>query len=216
MGAILLVLAAPAEPAGTRAPPRRAWQWQLTGQVDLGVRARAFDIDGLKARASTVRALHRRGRRAVCYIAVGTHEPFRADAGRFPPEVLGRRLRDFPDERWLDIRRIDLLAPVLRARLDTCRRKGFDGVEPDNVDGYANDSGFPLTAADQLRFNRWIAGEAHARDMAVGLKNDTGQVKALVRDFDFAVVEQCFEFGECGRYSPFVRPASRCSWPSTA
>ncbi len=41
--------------------------------------------------------------------------------------------------------------------------------------------------------------------MAVGLKNDTAQVKALVRDFDFAVVEQCFEYRECGRYSPFVK-----------
>ncbi len=133
------------------------WQWQLTGRVDLGVRARVFDIDGLKAKASTVRALHRRRRRAVCYVAVGTHEPFRADAKRFPPEVLGRRLSGFPDERWLDIRRIDLLAPLLRARLDSCARKGFDGVEPDNVDGYANRTGFPLTGADQLRFNRWIA-----------------------------------------------------------
>ena len=171
----------------------------------MGVRAGVFDIDGLNASASTVRALHRRKRRAVCYVSVGTHEPFRADARRFPPEVLGRRLRDFPDERWLDIRRIDVLAPVLRARLDTCARKGFDGVEPDNVDGYANRTGFPLAAADQLRFNRWIADEAHARDMAVGLKNDTSQVKALVRHFDFAVVEQCFELSECRSYSPFVR-----------
>jgi hypothetical protein len=119
--------------------------------------------------------------------------------------VLGRRLLDFPEERWLDIRRIDLLAQVLRARLDSCARKGFDGVEPDNVDGYANRSGFPLTSADQLRFNRWIASEAHARDMAVGLKNDTAQVKALVKAFDFAVVEQCFQYSECRRYSPFVK-----------
>ena len=32
-------------------------------------------------------------------------------------------------------------------------QKGFDGVEPDNVDAYTNDSGFPLTAADQLAYN---------------------------------------------------------------
>lgn len=114
--------------------------------------------------------------------------------------MLGRRLAGFPDERWLDIRRIDLLAPILGARFDSCARKGFDGVEPDNVDAYSNRSGFPLTAADQLRFNRWVAREVHARDMAVGLKNETAQVGALVGDFDFAVVEQCFEFSECRRY----------------
>ncbi len=202
---IALTLPAPADARWQPTPTTSPWQWQLTGRVDLGVRARVFDVDGLRARASTVRALHRRGRRAICYVAVGTYEPFRADAKRFPRAVLGRRLAGFPDERWVDIRRIDLLAPILRARLDACRRKGFDGVEPDNVDGFANRTGFPLTSADQLRFNRWIAGEAHARNMAVGLKNDTDQVKALVRDFDFAVVEQCFEFRECRRYSPFVR-----------
>ncbi len=207
LGLLLIALTLPT-PAAARWQPKPTtspWQWQLTGRVDLGVRARVFDIDGLRAKASTVRALHRRRRRAICYVSAGTYEPFRADAKRLPAEVLGRPLAGFPDERWLDIRRIDLLAPVLRARLDICARKGFDGVEPDNVDGYANRTGFPLTGADQLRFNRWIATEAHARDMAVGLKNDTAQVKALVRDFDFAVVEQCFEFRECSRYSPFVK-----------
>ena len=133
LGVILIVLMLPgaADARWRPKPTTSPWQWQLTGRVDVNVRARVFDIDGLRAKASTVRALHRRGRRAVCYIAVGTYEPFRADAKRFPPELLGRRVAGFPDERWLDIRRIDLLAPVLRARLDTCARKGFDGVEPD-------------------------------------------------------------------------------------
>ncbi len=55
-------------------------------------------------------------------------------------------------------------------RLDLAVTKGCDGVEPDNMDGYANDSGFPLTAEDQLTFNRFIANEAHRRGLAVGLK----------------------------------------------
>src|SRR2546423_58618 len=75
----------------------------------------------------------------------------------------------------------------------------------DNVDGYTNATGFPLTAADQLRFNRWLAREAHKRRLAVGLKNDPGQVRKLARAFDFAVVEQCFQYDECRAFSPFVR-----------
>ena len=51
----------------------------------------------------------------------------------------------------------------MAARLDMCRDKGFDAVEPDNVDGYRNHTGFPLTAADQLRYNRLIAKLAHDR-----------------------------------------------------
>lgn len=42
----------------------------------------------------------------------------------------------------------------MQARLDLAVQKGCDGVEPDNVDGYQNNSGFPLTAQDQLAYNR--------------------------------------------------------------
>ena len=80
----------------------------------------------------------------------------------------------------------------------------FDAVEPDNIDGYANRSGFRLTYADQLAYNKMLAEEAHERGLAIGLKNDTDQVKDLVRFFDFAVVEECFVYKECARYSPFV------------
>ena len=40
------------------------------------------------------------------------------------------------------------------------------------VDGYANDTGFPLTGADQLRFNVMLANEAHRRSLSALLKND--------------------------------------------
>ena len=42
----------------------------------------------------------------------------------------------------------------MAARFDLCRQKGFDAVEPDLVDGYIQTTGFPLTAADQLTYNR--------------------------------------------------------------
>ena len=85
----------------------------------------------------------------------------------------------------------------MAARLDLAVSKGCDGVEPDNVDGYANDSGFPLTGDDQLRYNRWLARQAHQRGLSVGLKNDLGQVADLVDDFDWALNEQCFQYDEC-------------------
>jgi hypothetical protein len=186
-------------------PPRAtSWQWQLTGTLDLSVNAAMFDIDLFDTPASTVAALHARGRRAVCYLSAGTWENWRPDAARFPSEILGSVVSGWPDERWLDIRRLDVLAPIMAARLDQCRDKGFDGVEPDNVDGYANRSGFPLRAADQIRYNRWLADAAHARGLSVGLKNDLDQIPQLVDVFDWALAEQCFEYDECERLQPFV------------
>ena len=41
--------------------------------------------------------------------------------------------------------------------------------------------------------------------MSVALKNDPEQAPQLARVFDFAVVEQCFQYHECGRFSPFVK-----------
>jgi hypothetical protein len=119
--------------------------------------------------------------------------------------VLGSALDGWPGERWLDVRRTDLLRPIMAARMDTCRSKGFDAVEPDNVDGYANKSGFPLTAADQLTYNRMLAELAHERGLAIGLKNDLDQVDALHSHFDFAVNEECAAYDECDLLVPFLR-----------
>ena len=180
------------------------WQWQLTGTLDPAVDAAMFDVDLFDTPAATVAALHARGRKAVCYISAGTWENWRPDAVRFPAAVLGRDVSGWAGEKWLDIRRLDVLAPIMEARLDQCRDKGFDGVEPDNVDGYDNRTGFPLTAADQLRYNRWLAAAAHARGLSVGLKNDLDQVPDLVNEFDWAIDEQCFQYAECGKLAPFV------------
>jgi hypothetical protein len=140
----------------------------------------------------------------VCYVNAGAYEAWRPDAPKFPRDVIGTPLADWRGEAWLDIRRLDVLEPIMAARLDLCRDKGFDAVDPDNVDGYRQDTGFPLTADDQLRFNRTIARLAHERSLGVGLKNDLEQVEELVADFDFAVNESCVDQGECELLRPFV------------
>jgi hypothetical protein len=119
--------------------------------------------------------------------------------------VVGKPLEGWPDERWLDIRRMGALGPLLERRLNRCAAKGFDAVEADNVDGYANRTGFPLTAADQLRFNRFLAAAAHTRGLSIGLKNDVDQAAALEPDFDWALDEECFDYDECGRLAAFTR-----------
>ena len=212
----LLVVAAPAVAAPPQtcphptsriwhpAPTTAPWQWQLQGRIDTGVDACVFDVDAFETPAATVAALHRRGAEVICYVDVGSWEEYRPDAGRFPRSVLGRRYEGFPEERWLDIAHFGRFAPILEARFRLCARKGFDAVEPDNIAGWENRTGFRLTAADQLRFNRWVARRVHALGMAVALKNDPRQVRPLLPSFDFAIVEQCFQYDECGSYEPFV------------
>jgi hypothetical protein len=184
-------------------PTTDPWQWQLQGRIDLSVPAPVYDID-MDTSASVVDAIHAQGDRAICYFSVGTFEPFREDADRFPRRVLGRRLARFENERWLDIRKLDLLRPIMEARFDVCAEKGFDAVEPDVVDGYQNRTGFPLKSRHQLAYNAWVANAVHERGMAVGLKNDLGQAGRLLSYFDFAVNEQCFQYRECDVLDPFI------------
>ncbi|MBI4889374.1 MAG: endo alpha-1,4 polygalactosaminidase [Acidobacteria bacterium] len=184
--------------------PETSWQWQLSGKVDLSADVEMFDIDLFDTSKEEVAAIHAKGARAVCYMSAGTFEPWRPDAAAFPDWVKGRGVSGWPDEKWLDIRRLDVLGPIMEARLDLCRAKGFDGVEPDNVDGYSNRSGFSLKGDDQLKYNRFLAAAAHARGLSVGLKNDVDQVKYLVNDFDWALNEQCFEYRECTALTLFT------------
>ncbi|MCW7941335.1 hypothetical protein AAW14_04545 [Streptomyces hygroscopicus] len=183
--------------------PGLAWQWQLEGKVDPSADVPVYDIDGFENTASDVAGLHRARRKVICYINVGSWEDFRPDKDRFPRSVLGAP-NGWQGERWLDIRRISVLRPLMERRFDMCRDKGFDAVEPDLVEGYGNHTGFPLTARDQVRYNRMIADIAHARGLSVGLKNDLPQIPQLLGDFDFAVNEQCAEYDECTKLTPFI------------
>ena len=189
----------------TPAPSTEPWQLQLQGNVDLSVEASVYDVDGADTPAAKVRSIHERGSRAVCYFSAGSYENWREDRGRFPTRVLGRPLEGWPGERWLDVRERDVLVPIMRRRMKRCAHKGFDAVDPDNVDGYQNRAGFPLSDRDQLRYNRALAREAHDLGLAIGLKNDLGQVPKLAGDYDFAVNEQCFQYRECARLRPFIR-----------
>jgi hypothetical protein len=163
-----------------------------------------YDVDGFDTSRALIHTLHRRGSKAVCYLSAGSREVWRSDAGRFPASVLGRPLDGWPGERWLDVRRLDVLVPIMRSRIGMCARKGFDGVELDNVDAYQQRTGFPLTGADQLRYNTFLANQAHRRGLTAFLKNDLGQIPTLVRYFDAALNEECHHYEECFPLHRFV------------
>jgi hypothetical protein len=185
--------------------PGTSWQWQLEGlPVDLSVDVEMYDIDLFENDPSVVEALHSRGRRVVCYMSAGSWEDWRPDAGSFPDEVIGVALSAWEGEKWLDIRRLDVLGPIMEARMDLCQAKGFDAIEPDNVDGYLNNTGFPLSYEDQLNYNIWLADTAHARGLSIGLKNDNAQIPDLLKHLDWALNEECFEFAECEPLSLFI------------
>jgi len=189
---------------GWWAPPQQlSWFWQLQGKIDNSRPVAAYDIDGFENDAGEVAALHAQGKHVICYIDVGTAERFRPDYAQFPRSVLGRS-NGWPGEKWLDIRRLSAIEPIMAARFQMCREKGFDAVEPDNIEAFSNKSGFPLTAQQQLTFNEWIATEVHSLGMAVLQKNDGEQTPQLHSYFDGALSEECNQYEECADFQPYL------------
>ncbi len=184
--------------------PGTTWQWQLTKKIDPSIDVQKYDIDLFDTPQSTIDQLHSQGRIVICYFSAGSWEKWRPDSKSFPNSVLGKG-NGWAGEKWLDIRKLGILGPIMKARLNMAVKKGCDGVEPDNVDGYTNNTGFPLTYHDQLKFNKWLASEAHKRGLSIGLKNALELVKDLLDDYDWALNEQCFEYNECELLLPFVQ-----------
>lgn len=178
-----------------------SWNWVLSVVPTAPYRAVAmYDVDGFDNSAANVAALHAAGIKAVCYLSAGTYENWRPDAAQFPAAVLGKG-NGWPGEKWLDVRDVQkpnsVLRSIMDARLDMCRQKGFDMVELDNVDGYSNRSGFPLTGADQIYYNATLANDSHSRGLPVLQKNDIEQIPQLLPYFDGALNEQCNQYKEC-------------------
>jgi hypothetical protein len=190
--------------SGTWIPPQHlTWYWQLQGTINNNEPVAAYDIDGFETSAAEVAALHAQGKHVICYIDVGTSEDFRPDFASFPAAVEGST-NGWPGEKWLDVRNLSALEPIMTTRFQMCKEKGFDAVEPDNMDGYENSSGFPITAAQQVTYDTWVAGEVHSLGMAVFQKNDGEQTAQLESHFDGALDEQCNQYSECSNFQAYL------------
>ena len=190
---------APASGELWRPKPGARWQWDLSGNVSkLDLAVDVYDIDGFGTDAALVTQLHAMGKKAICYLSVGTYEPSRPDAKDFPKEALGKYWAEW-DETYIDIRS-EAVRTIMKKRFDMCKTKGFDAIEPDNMDmfeGGMNDTGFPLTEADGIAYAKWLASEAHARNMSIGQKN-ASSITAQIQDvYDWGLTEDCFADGWC-------------------
>lgn len=213
--------------------------WQLSTDfnpaTDFVAGATVYDFDGEHATSADVAAVHAKGLIAICYIDVGVFETYRQDAGKFPgatrftdpntgkpfvytgdpqyanQDVIGNADPGWDGSYWLDIRQLAILEPIMQARFAMCKAKGFDAVEPDEQNGYANSSGFSLSYQDQIAYNTWIANAVHALGLSVGLKSDQAQAKDLVNLYDWNLTEECYQYNECDLLAPFHQ-AHKATW----
>ncbi|MCF6307418.1 MAG: endo alpha-1,4 polygalactosaminidase [Flavobacteriaceae bacterium] len=185
--------------------PGTTFEWRLDElPTNFTTEAEVIDIDAFDATPELVAILQAQDKRVIAYLSVGSVEDFREDASDFPPEIIGNVYEGFEDENWLDVRQIDLLAPIMRARLDMIQEKGFDGIEPDNINGYQNNTGFNLTEEDAKVYSRWLIEEAHSRGLSIGQKNAEELIPEMVDEFDWLLTEDAFVDDFYQQLSPYI------------
>lgn len=162
-------------------------------------------LDASTHGAEEVARVKAAGAKAICYVSVGTVEDWREDLDRFPKEIIGKALPDWPGENYLDIRQIDDLLPIMAARFQACADAGYDGVAPDNQDVFQNDSGFPLTTQDGLTYVRALADLAHAKGLIVAQRNLPEFSAELVGTMDFLLTEGCYEWNFCSEMTAYQK-----------
>ncbi|KAF2450889.1 glycoside hydrolase family 114 protein [Karstenula rhodostoma CBS 690.94] len=177
-----------------------------------------YDIDLFDTPAETIATLHRLGKKVICYFSGGSYEPGRPDSGEFKEEDMGKELDGWPGERWLKLGS-DNVRGIMRGRVELAGKKGCDGVDPDNVDGFQNDNGLGLTAADSIAFMAYLSNLTVPLHLALGLKNAGDIVAEVLPIVHFSVNEQCVEASECGTFQPFIaadKPVFHIEYPDGA
>jgi hypothetical protein len=87
--------------------------------------------------------------------------------------------------------------------IDGCAKKGFDAIEPDNLDSWTRKGvNHRLSRADNLALATLLTKRAHADGLAIGQKNTVEVSRAGKQQvhFDFAIAEECQVYRECGGY----------------
>lgn len=176
-----------------------------------------YDIDGENSTAADVAAIHAAGAIAVCYVDVGSLEMGRSDYSQFPSSVVGPGVQGWAGENWLMVTAANqsVILPLMKARLmNWCHAKGFDAVEPDNLDAFNNN--VSVTETDNVNYDLAIAGLAHGMSMSIGVKNllpavTSSEASTILSTFNWVLAEQCYEYSECSSYTPFVS-AGKAVW----
>jgi hypothetical protein len=170
------------------------------------------------AASPVVTAIHAAGHYSVCYVEAGAYQTGFPDDSDFAPADYGSRakryqMQGYSNEWWFNIAGFKNyvagksstltgaavnIAAAVNKRFGWCKLEGQDAVEPDDLDGYTNNSatgakggGWGLTQADSAGFERWLAYQVHADGLAVLQKNDPANASADSRLFDGVLTEEC-------------------------
>lgn len=192
---------ATAKPQTSRGVP--SWSIQYEGKIIP--RGKDYHIvDLFDVSSADLAALRAQGTKPIAYFS-SQYEDWRSDSSQFPKAAIGKKLGNWKGEHWIDPKNAQIRA-IMRARMDLAKRRGFRGVDVDNVDFYLADTGFDRSRAAALDYIRFLKREARKRGLMFGLKNAVELVPTLKNEVDFFMNEEAHQYGDTGYYSRVSKP----------
>lgn len=82
--------------------------------------------------------------------------------------------------------------------------KGFDAIEPDNINGYQNNTGFSLSQEDVITFSNWLITEANTRGLSIGQKKAEDIIPQMVTSYDWILSEDAFVERFADTLEPYI------------
>ncbi|KAL0939380.1 endo alpha-1,4 polygalactosaminidase precursor [Colletotrichum truncatum] len=168
----------------------------------------ALENDGM------IRTLKAAGKIVICYFNGGALQDWDYDIEAFPEAAIGNTMSEtYSDEHYLDIRHKDVV-DAMKKRLSRAASIGCDGVDPDNIDAWAetdgeDPTGFNLKPKDYVDYIKTLATHAHSlktkegRPLMIGQKNAPTIAADLASVVDFAVLETCLGTRTSDEVEPF-------------
>jgi len=181
------------------------WDWQLKAPADLDRDVEMLALDPRLVTVDKLQRLHAEGINTVCHVNAGTIAETDPGFSNFPPAVIGNAHKTRPNERYLDIRWIEIVVPLITRKFVACKTQGFTAIEPDGLDVYTQNSSFTITAADTVHYATTLAHVAHGLGLGIAQKNVPELTEALLPHFDFAITESCFETGTCEQIAAYPK-----------
>ncbi len=179
------------------------WAIQYQGSIELRNRD-FYVVDLFDVSDADLERIHQEGGKPVAYFS-SQYEDWRPDSKRFPAEALGSALDGWPGERWINCKNATI-REIMIARLDLAKKRGFWGVDIDNVDFYHFRTGFANSRAAAIGFVRFLSEEAHRRGLKIGLKNAIEIIPSVREMIDFYVNEEALEHREAEVYEGLGKP----------
>jgi len=173
--------------------------------------------------STVVSQLHAANKYSICYVEAGAQQA-EPDGSHFAAADYGNdasqyQMQGYPGEYWFDTRGFAAykygdsnsvltgaaanIAAGMAQRIAGCKAEGQDAIEPDDLDGYTNQSnsgaaggGWGLTQQDASGYEQWLAYTAHSDGLAVFQKNDGANTSTDEPYFDGMIIEECNHYND--------------------